>query len=129
MRGQGMAWIVFVLVGLGLVIGAGAVALSRRTFLQQALAAGGVVERLNAGGSHPEIGFTTASGVSVSYAQGGLIFGYQPGEKVRVLYLSDDPARTACLDVFGALWFVPLLLGALGLAGVAAGIRMLTGPA
>jgi hypothetical protein len=33
----------------------------------------GVVSRLDAGGSHPQVGFTTAAGQRISYAQGGEI--------------------------------------------------------
>lgn len=101
--------------------------MSRRSFLQKALSAPGVVSSLNAGGSHPEIEFTTASGEKISYAQGGLIFGYRPGQNVRVLYHPEDPRLSACVDAFGALWFAPLILLGLGLAVlVVGGLSILT---
>ncbi len=76
----------------------------RLEFLEVAQAVDGQVERLNAGGSHPQVAFTTATGQRISYPQGGMIFGYEPGQPVRVLY---DPARLRLepvLDTFGALW-------------------------
>src|SRR5262249_35098816 len=80
-----------------------------------AIRAEGVVVRLNAGGSHPQIDFTAASGAKISYPQGGLIFGYRPGQKVRVLYNPNNPGKTACIDTTGALWAVPILLAGIGL--------------
>lgn len=76
---------------------------------------------LNAGGSHPQIRFVTADGTAVSYPQGGLIFGYRPGDRVQVLFHPADPAGTATLDAVGSLWFTALLLGGLGVLCLAAG--------
>jgi len=94
-------------------------------FVGRAASAPGEVSRLNAGGSHPEIVFTAASGEKISYPQGGLIFGYRPGQKVRVLYSQEDPKGTARVDAFGALWFVPLMLFGLGLALIIGGAALL----
>ena len=107
------------IVGIGLLTAAGVQAVGVRSFVRGATVADGVVARLNAGGSHPEIEFDTASGQKISYPQGGFIFGYRPGDKVRVLYDRDAPAQTARVDAFGALWFVPLLLALLGVASLA----------
>jgi hypothetical protein len=109
------------LVGIGLIVVSGVAAAAKRGFVKSATASEGVVVRLNAGGSHPEIEFTTAAGRKVSYPQGGFIFGYRPGQKVRVLYLADAPAQTASVDAFGALWFVPVLLTVIGLFLIIAG--------
>lgn len=59
---------------------------------------------MNAGGSHPQIDFTSVSGERISYPQGGFIFGYQVGEPVRVLYEAGRPAASAIVDDAGALW-------------------------
>ena len=114
--------IVLSIVGAGLILAAIVTGLATREFLGRAARAPGVVSRLNAGGSHPEIEFALPSGQTISYPQGGFIFGYKPGQRVQVLYASEDPARTARVDAFGALWFVPLLLAVLGLALATAGV-------
>jgi hypothetical protein len=118
------AWVLMV-IGAGLVFAGAATAVSRRSFARAATSATGVVTRLNAGGSHPEIEFTTASGTKVTYPQGGLIFGYRPGQEVRVLYNPQDPAKTACVATFGVLWFVPLMLSGIGITLVTGGTASL----
>jgi hypothetical protein len=107
---QTLTKILLILAGIALLIVAGVVAGSVRRFARIASAADGVVARLNAGGSHPQIEFTTASGQKVSYPQGGLTFGHRAGDKVRVLYEAGDPERTARLATFGAMWAVPMIL-------------------
>jgi hypothetical protein len=72
-------------------------------FTMSAAMADGVVIKLNQGGSHPEIQFTTADNKVVDYPQGGMISGYKVGDKVRVLYDKENTAR-AEIDSFGALW-------------------------
>jgi hypothetical protein len=118
------AWTLLV-VGSALLTAAAATALSRRNFVRAASSAPGVVTRLNAGGSHPEIEFTTTSGEKVSYPQGGLIFGYRPEQKVRVLYNPQNPEKTACVDAFGSIWFAPLMLFALGISLLVGGLASL----
>lgn len=86
---QVMRGLLFGAVGLLILAVAAFEVTHRLEFLQIAQAVDGQVERLNAGGSHPQIAFTTATGQRVSYPQGGMIFGYEPGQPVRVLY---DPA-------------------------------------
>jgi len=114
--------IVLSIVGMGLMLAAIVTGLATHQFLGRAARAPGVVSRLNAGGSHPEIEFTMPSGGTISYPQGGFIFGYEPGQRVQVLYAPGDPARTARVDAFGALWFMPLLLSVLGLALTIGGV-------
>jgi len=111
----------FVILGLALLTLAGAASISTWRFRKTATYTDGVVVRLNAGGSHPQIGFATTSGDEITYAQGGLVFGYRTGERVRVLYDPKRPQATATLDRFGATWAAPLLLGMLGLGFVAIG--------
>ncbi len=101
------------------MLGAIHVAADRLDFVKNAARAPGIVSALNAGGSHPQIEFVSQAGTAVSYPQGGLIFGYRTGDAVQVLYRPADPRRTACIDSFGALWFLPILF-ALGSAFFAA---------
>jgi hypothetical protein len=117
--------IVFLVVGGGMLVAAVVTGIATNGFVGRAASAPGEVSRLNAGGSHPEIVFTAASGEKISYPQGGLIFGYRPGQKVRVLYSQEDPKGTARVDAFGALWFVPLMLFGLGLALIIGGAALL----
>ena len=115
---------VFLALGMGLIVAAIATGLSTRHFVAHASRGEGVVTRLNAGGSHPEIEFTAASGETISFPQGGGIFGYRPGQKVQVLYAPEAPSQTACVDAFGALWFTPLILSFLGTGFTIGGASM-----
>ena len=106
----------FTVVGIAFL---GATAISIVTtvhFLNASAVAPGTVVRLNAGGSHPEIEFSTAAGERISYAQGGLVFGAKTGDRVQVRYRADRPSRSATLDRFGAIWTVPIFLAFFGLA-------------
>lgn len=105
-------------IGALLLIGATFNAVGVIRFVRSAVAADGRVSKLNAGGSHPQIEFTTGEGERVSYPQGGLIFGFKPNDRVTVLYDVTNPRRTATVDRFGALWFWSLMLASLGLAAI-----------
>jgi hypothetical protein len=105
--------IVFILVGGGLLFAAAALAKSRQDFVDHAERASGSITKLNAGSSHPDVEFTTASGETVQYAQGGNI-SYKVGDRVTVLYDPSDPHGSATLDDPGALWFPRNLTGGLG---------------
>ena len=115
MRVERAKAIVFLLVGVGLIVAALVTGAGVRRFVAGSDVVRGRVSRLNAGGSHPEIEFTTRAGESVSFPQGGFIGGYAPGDQVEVRYDPADPRLTARLDSFGALWFAPMLLSVLGL--------------
>ncbi|MFE1816558.1 DUF3592 domain-containing protein [Metapseudomonas otitidis] len=117
----------FALLGLALLAAMAINASSRMGFLQSALIADGAVVALNAGGSHPEIAFTDSTGARVSYPQGGLIFGYQVGQPVKVHYQANDPTGSAVVDDFGALWGTAALLGVLGAVFTATGLMSLFG--
>jgi hypothetical protein len=119
--------VILLIVGAGLVAASIVTGMGKRDFVSGSAAAPGVVVRLNAGGSHPQIEFTTPSGQKISYPQGGLIFGYREGDQVRVLYRPSDPAGTACVDAFGALWFVPMLLAIIGLLCFVGGVLSIVG--
>lgn len=83
-------------------------------FLRTSILVPGEVVALNAGGSHPEIEFSTKDGQKISYPQGGLIFGMRVGDHVNVRYLADSPGITARLDKFGAIWSWSIGFGCMG---------------
>lgn len=91
------------------------VASNEYTFAQTAARANGMVIRQNHGKHHVQIGFTTASGTAIEYAQNGHI-SYETGEQVTVLYDPKEPRLTASTDAVGALWggTIDLSLFALG---------------
>lgn len=95
---------------------AGCIANYQYNFLSHAQKAAGVVKFLNAGGSHPEIEFTTKSGEVVSYPQGGMMSGYEPGQAVEVFYNAENPSLTPVIDDPGAIWGMATLIGVIGLA-------------
>ena len=106
---------VFTLVGVALLISAVGWAVSTRRFVARAATTPGVVIRLNAGGSHPEVRFTSAAGHVIEYPQGGMIWGYRVGDTVEVLYKPDNPTGSAVINRPGALWglvAMDFLLGA-----------------
>lgn len=104
----------FCIAGLALLGGALAATLATRRLVAQSVVADARVTKLNAGGSHPEIGYTTADGRPRSFAQGGFIFGYKVGDPARVRYRAASPETSATLDSFGSLYFGPMLLALIG---------------
>lgn len=112
----------FLTLGLALLATALYFGLDTQSFMAEAQRARGQVVALNAGGSHPQIAFTDVHGQRHDYPQGGLIFGYEVGDRVQVLYRSEAPTVSARLHTFGALWAESLLLGLLGLAFTRAGL-------
>ncbi|MDR6674388.1 DUF3592 domain-containing protein [Xanthomonas sp. 1678] len=114
--------LLFALLGLVLLGIAAGLALDRHEFLARAQTADGVVSRLNAGGAHPEIAFTTGAGEKISYPQGGFISIHRPGQTVRVHYLPEWPSGSAVIDDPGALWGVPVVMGGMGLIFGIAGV-------
>ena len=118
--------VVFLLVGVALLVGAAATARGAVRFMKMSQVAPGVVTRLLAGASHPEIRFATPDGRSFTYPQGGLVGGYRPGQAVRVRYLPANPDGSASVDRWPAVWGATMLLSLLGgvfsLGGVASAI-------
>ena len=120
--GKILLGLLFALIGVGLLGITVDLTLDRREFLARAQIANGIVSHLNAGGSHPEIAFTTGSGEKISYPQGGFIFGYQQDQTVRVYYLPEQPANSAIVDDSAALWGTPGVLGCIGLVFTIVGL-------
>ena len=117
----------FALVGLGLICGAVAETSATRRFVRSAARAPGVVSRLNAGGAHPQIQFTAASGEVVGYPQGGMIWGYHAGDRVSVLYDPHRPDNDPRLDTPNVLWFDTGMLFALGAVFTGVGLSRTLG--
>lgn len=115
----------FLVAGAATLAAAIAFASDRYEFVKTAAIADGLVTELNAGGSHPNVRFVDASGRSVDFPAGGWISGYRAGQRVRVLYLAKAPERSACLDAWGSVWFIPTLLGVLGATHLAVGLYLL----
>ena len=107
--------LLFFVLGVMLTIVAISAGIRTGGFIHDADAAPGVVVSVEFGSSHPQIAFTPKDGERISYPQGGMIFGYKKGDRVRVLYYPKDPAAYACIDDFGALWFASMMPGAIGL--------------
>ena len=95
--------IIFLLAGVLLFIGSTVVAYNTFNFLKTAQIAKGIVTKLNAGGSHLEVSFTTIEGEEISYPQNGLIFGFNVGDSVDVLY-NDSSPREMVINNFSAIW-------------------------
>ncbi|WP_144630520.1 DUF3592 domain-containing protein [Bordetella genomosp. 13] len=114
--------LLFALVGLFLVASTGYLAYERVQFLRTSQVADGRVVELNAGGSHPQIEFETAAHERISYPQGGMIYGYEPGQQVKVRYMADNPRATAVLDTFGAMWGMDALMAGMGLIFLLVGL-------
>ena len=88
-----------------------------------ALVADGEVIATPYGGSHPEITFTPAAGEPITFTQGGLISGYEVGDRVQVRYFVGDPVEhRPKLDAIGALYGFELVPGALGIIAILAGL-------
>jgi hypothetical protein len=96
---------VFVIVGVVLLMVAIRNAVGTYGFIRTATRVEGKVVGLNAGGSHPQIRFAPKQGETISFPQGGLIFGLRPGDTVPVLFRPENPAGTATVGAIGALWF------------------------
>lgn len=120
-RGDLPRALVFLPLGLCLLLITVWMVQDRLGFLAQAQRAEGHVSALNAGGSHPQIDFTDATGQAISYPESGLIFGYAVGDPVTVFYSTEAPSRTAIIKDRGALWGASLLAGVLAIVFTAGG--------
>lgn len=123
----------FFIIGIGLMGAAVYFALATQSFLATAVTAEGTVlalERSRSGDSNslrPRVAFTDAEGNRREFVSsvGSSFANFQRGDAVRVFYQPDDPER-ARIDSFLHLWFLPLLLGGMGLVFSSLGGGILT---
>ncbi|KTB55398.1 DUF3592 domain-containing protein [Pseudomonas syringae] len=120
-RGDLLRALIFIPLGLCLLYLTVWLANDRLGFLAHAQSADGHVSALNAGGSHPQIDFTDATGQAISYPESGFIFGYAVGDSVTVFYRAEAPSRTAIIKDHGALWGANLLTGLFAIVFTAGG--------
>jgi hypothetical protein len=128
-----LTW-VFLVVGVGMLVGALALWNSTRGFVARAQSAPGqVIELLEVrdkdGGSStwkPRVTFTAAAGQQITFDSSFSAnpAPYRVGEAVEVLYESTDPAG-ARIRGFGSLWMGPMILGGLGLVFATIGAAIL----
>ncbi len=109
--------IIFICVGAFIMSAAAVWMVTIVQFANTAVSARGIVTELNAGGSHPQVRFTAQTGEVVEYPQNGLIFGYEVGDEVRVLYQPEHP-REATIDTFGARYGFTVMMFLMGAAFV-----------
>jgi hypothetical protein len=121
--------IVSLLLGFGLLAGAGSFYSSTRNLIATAQKVPGTVvgfERRSSKSGHsdyPVIEFTTTSGEIRRFTTSGA-GDYAKSETVDVLYDTDDPAK-ARVNVFIELWLGSLALGAFGLLCLGCGFGTL----
>ncbi len=120
---------VFLVVGLGMLGGAGYLFVDTRHDVATGVSADGVVidliaERDSDGDNvyYPRVRFLTPAGEPVEFtgSVGSSPAAFDVGEPVAVLYNPSAP-RDARIDSFFQLWFAPLILGFLGLVFTAVG--------
>ncbi|MCA8017965.1 DUF3592 domain-containing protein [Burkholderia metallica] len=114
-----------IVIGMGLLVAAAISAQSTREFLRTSIVVPGLVVKLNAGGYHPEIQFTTKTGQQISYPQGGIVTKVELGQRVEVRYQADDPDGSATMNVFAAIWDSTIVFAFLGVVAIVCGIMNL----
>jgi hypothetical protein len=110
----------FIVLGVLLLVVAGAYTATQRSFQADAQHTDGTVVSLNAGPAHPNIEFTTPSGARVLFSDNGWI-SYRVHDHVTVLFDPEDAERSARIDDPGALWYGPCLAAGLGIAALLMG--------
>jgi hypothetical protein len=127
-----IGWVTYLFAGIGLamLVGAAALALSTRKFIATAAHAPGTVVELREvrdkdDGSvtyKPVVTFTPPQGTPVTFESSfsSRPPAYSVGENVDVLFAPDDPSK-ARINGFGSLWFGPLILSILGAIFTAVG--------
>ncbi|HEF5872808.1 TPA: DUF3592 domain-containing protein [Burkholderia cenocepacia] len=80
--------------------------------------------KLNAGGHHPEIQFTTQAGQQISYPQGGIVTKVELGQRVEVRYQADDPNCSATMNVFVAIWDSPIAFTIMAAFAIMCGVMI-----
>ncbi|GBH28712.1 DUF3592 domain-containing protein [Burkholderia vietnamiensis] len=111
-----------IVIGVGLLVAAAICAQSTREFLRTSIVVPGLVVKLNAGGYHPEIQFTTKTGQQISYPQGGIVTKVELGQRVEVRYRADDPDGSATMNVFAAVWDLPIVFTIMAAFAIVCGV-------
>ncbi|MBS0486429.1 MAG: DUF3592 domain-containing protein [Proteobacteria bacterium] len=116
--------VLFFVVGLGLLTGAGFLWLHKANFAAHAVHGDGVVVDLHyrsgsngdSGTYVPEVEFTASNGsvVHITGSTGSNPAAYTRGEKVNLLYAPENP-EGAHIDSFSENWLGVLILGGMGL--------------
>ncbi|QVN13184.1 DUF3592 domain-containing protein [Burkholderia sp. LAS2] len=114
-----------IVIGVGLLVAAAISAQSTREFLRTSIVVPGLVVKLNAGGYHPEIQFTTKTGQQISYPQGGIVTKVKLGQRVEVRYQADDPDGSATMNVFAAIWDSTIVFAFMGVVAIVCGVMNL----
>ncbi|VWB54630.1 hypothetical protein BLA23254_02498 [Burkholderia lata] len=112
-------------IGVSLLIASAINAQSTREFLKTSILVPGFVVKLDAGGYHPEIQFTTRTGQQISYRQGGIVTKVELGQRVEVRYQADDPDGSATMNVFAAIWDSTIVFTSIGVVAIVCGIMNL----
>lgn len=121
---QKLLGILFPILGVVLLLGAGLEGLVTYRFITLASRAEGKVVRLNASGAHPVVQFTPAGGAATEFSDSGYI-NYAVGDQVTVLYLKDTQNPSipwTKIDTPGALWSEEITLVGLGAAMMIVGL-------
>lgn len=115
--------VIFLLIGLGVLVGDFFMVSGNLSFLNNSLKADGNVVRIVQSRSSdngnfmysPEISFTDALGQTITFDSNisSSVSTYQVGEKVSVLYNKNNP-QDAKINTFFQLWFGPILMTFLG---------------
>jgi hypothetical protein len=118
-----MKWIsgIFLIIGLGLLVGAGFMWRSQADFAAHAARTDGTVidtiyRSSSKGGSYyPQVEFKAPDGSAVHFTgrTGSNPASYSRGDRVTVMYRTDNP-QDARIDSFFENWFGVLILGGLG---------------
>jgi Protein of unknown function (DUF3592) len=125
MRGGILSYL-FLLIGIGLLAGAGVVYFNTSKFVAGARTAQGTVVALKSGA--PEVKFRAQDGREVQFTSSvsSKPPAYSVGEKVEVLYRPDRP-EDAEVNAFMSLWLGVIILGALGSGFSVVGAAMVLG--
>jgi hypothetical protein len=80
----------------------------------------GEVVKLNAGGFHPEVKFTTQTGEQISFA-GSSTYRTDIGDRLEVRYLTNEP-RLARLNQIGDIWAIEIFISAFAAIFIIGGV-------
>jgi len=121
---QKLLGILFPILGVVLLLGAGLEGLVTYRFITLASRTEGKVVRLNAGGAHPVVQFKPAGEAVTEFSDSGYIH-YAVGDQVTVLSLKDTQNPSipwTKIDTPGALWSEEISLVGLGAAMMIGGL-------